>query len=295
MQNHPLNNKFCLIGACFGLGAQIPETGLAPRYLKKLGLAEKLGFAWDSMLAPSPGVLSQNNDCLEIVSEFNMNLCKIIQKSVSQKYTPVVIGGDHSIAIGTWSGITTAYNVAGNFGLIWFDAHLDAHTHKTSPSNAIHGMPIASLLGYGKDQLRNIGAPYAKISPHHLVVVGARSYEDSEHAFLKELGVKIFYMDSIKKQGIEEVIKQALQIVNSCSGGFGLSIDLDVFDPQDLPGVGSPARDGIPTKDGLKALKGLGCSPSLKAIEIAELNPNLDRDNVSTYFAMDLLKILLIQ
>lgn len=295
MKNHCSNNEFCLIGSSLGAGAQLPETKFAPFYLKEMAIDKQLGIRWDEFLeAPTP-LNPTIKDRLDIVTNFNKDLCAAVQKAILNKKKPIIIGGDHSMAIGTWSGVTTAQNATGNFGLIWIDAHLDSHTFETSPSKAIHGMPVASLLGYGPEQLINIGVPQPKLDPKHVVFIGIRSYEEKEHNLLKNLGVKIFYMDDVKSLGLETVIKQSLEIVSVCPGGFGISIDLDAFDPKEVPGVGSSEIDGIRIEEGLKALKGIAHHPNLKAIEIAELNPHLDCDDISSDFVINLLKVLLKQ
>lgn len=292
MQKHLLNNQYTLIGAALGAGAKIPETRFAPSHLKQMGIAEQLGIEWSKFLDTPPLINPSIEERLETVIHFNQDLCKVVQQTIKNQQIPLVIGGDHSIAIGTWSGVTTAHQTMGNFGLIWVDAHLDSHTYETSPSKAAHGMPVACLLGYGDKQLTSIGSSQPKLNPAHVVFIGARSYEKEEHDFLKKLNVNIFYKDDIKKHGLKTIVNQALDIVSHCSGGFGISIDLDAFDPLQVPGVGTPEPDGISTEDGLEAFKGMALHPQLKAIEIAELNPYLDKNNMSSQFAMDLLKCL---
>lgn len=293
MLKQDLTHKFCLIGASLGAGAKIPETKLAPFHLKEMALDKQLGIKWDEILESSTPHNPSIEDRLDIVTQFNKSLCSTVQKAIYDHKKPIVIGGDHSMAIGTWSGVTTAHDAIGNFGLIWIDAHLDSHTFESSPSKAVHGMPVATLLGYGPQQLVDIGSPFPKLRPNHVVFIGARSYEEEEHNLLKQLGVKIFYMDDIKEQGLESIVKQSLDIVTSCSGGFGVSIDLDAFDPQQVPGVGSPEVNGIDVTDGLHVFKGLAHHPNLKAIEVAELNPQLDRHDISSQFAIQLLESIL--
>lgn len=280
-----IQNGFSLIGAALGEGAQIPATKKSPAHLKNAGIQNILGIGWDDFLI-SPdfdGTVSKH----DLVYDFNCRLHKSVTKTLSEGRKPIVIGGDHAIAIGTWSAFWD------NMGLIWIDAHLDSHTHETSPSGAIHGMPVASLLGYGDERFQHIGRMGPKIKPNHLVFIGARSYEREEHDFLLNLGVKIIYMDDVDRMGFQGAMDAALDYLTDCAGGIGISIDLDAFDPAHIPGVGSPEPGGIHPQDGLDTLLGLAHDPRICGIEITELNPDLDPDGVSCRFATDLLTRLM--
>jgi len=197
---------------------------------------------------------------------------------VKEKLFPLIVGGDHSLAIGTWSGIISTLKAEGKFGLIWLDAHMDSHTFKTTPSNAIHGMPLACLLGKPVGGLEDLMNKCPKLNPKHVVLIGARSYEEEEESFLKQAGVKIFYMDEIKKRGLKEIMKEALALVTHQTVGFGVSFDLDVYDSEVAPGVGSPEPDGLKAEETLAALEILRKSPSLLGIEVVEYNPSRDQD-----------------
>lgn len=151
---------------------------------------------------------------------------------------PVIIGGDHSVAIGTWSGVA---RVAGEpVGLLWIDAHLDSHTPETSYSGAIHGMPLACLLGRGDKRLLNIGLAGVQVSAGHTAVLGARSYEPEELDFLKASGVRIIDSVELAQRGFADCLHEALAIVTAAPAGFGVTLDLDAIDPLLAPGVGSP-------------------------------------------------------
>lgn len=192
---------------------------------------------------------------------------------------PVVIGGDHSVAIGTWSGVARA--IAEPIGLLWIDAHLDSHTPETSYSGAIHGMPLACLLGRGDKRLLNIGLSGAQLSAAHCVVLGARSYEPEELEFLQQQGVRIIDSEEILQRGFAACLEEAGKIVAGAPAGFGVTLDLDVLDPQLAPGVGSPEPDGLGAREIRLALRQLAATSGLRALEIVEYNPDRDRDGLT--------------
>jgi len=190
---------------------------------------------------------------------------------------PVIIGGDHSCAIGTWSGV--AQQSRGSFGMLWIDAHLDCHTPESSVTGAVHGMPLACLLGRGDAAFLNLCPKLPVLDPQATCVVGVRSFEPPEQALVKKLGVKVFYMSDIERLGLAEVLRRAWKVVTAGSSGFGISIDLDAIDPCDAPGVSVPEPCGLVAAELIAALQQLPPTPALKSIEIAEFNPVFDRDN----------------
>jgi arginase len=198
----------------------------------------------------------------------------------------VVLGGDHAIAIGTWGGVARGLRRA-PFGLIWMDAHLDAHTLETTPSMNAHGMSAAVLLGHGSPEFLAVGG--GALRPEHLCYIGVRSYEAAEWALLRRLGVHIFYMDEVRGRGLAAVMADALAIVTRGTRGFGLTIDLDGFDPTDVPGVGLHVADGLRGAEAATVLRGIARDPRLKALEIVEYAPALDRDQRTARLVLDLL------
>jgi arginase len=298
--------------SCFG--AQIKGCKDGPIALKLWGLERKLkdsnlNIKWDLPLALPPPLISEkffkehpslatltthkHAQNLPLVIYHCQELYKRIQDSLSSSIFPIVIGGDHSMGIGTWSGVVDYHQCHENFGLIWIDAHLDAHTLESSPSKAFHGMPIASLLGLGEKKLSQLGSPKTKISPKHLCFIGIRSYEDEEYSLIKKLGAHIITAEEVSHHGLKKCLSQALTIVKKAKGGFGVSLDLDFFDPTVAPGVGSPEYNGISKEEGLDALKNLVIQPKLKALEISEYNPKLDKNHQTAQLVFELLKVML--
>jgi arginase len=275
-----------LIGAASGWGAQIHETEAGPHILQQLGIADHLlglgiPVGWTAMVSPMKTAeelkLSVGDSkILLLIAEHAEHLASVVKKQIQRKAFPVVLGGDHAVAIGTWSGIVNSMGAHGKFGLIWVDAHMDAHIPETSPSHAYHGMPLAVLLGKGDPSLLGIGGAFPKLSAHHVCLIDSRSYEPEEHALLKKVGVRIFYREEVEKRGIAAVFKEAIEIATTNTAGFGISIDLDAFNPCETPGVGSPEEFGIHLDDFLPALSKVGTHPNLCGLEIVEYNPSLD-------------------
>lgn len=196
---------------------------------------------------------------------------------------PVVLGGDHSCAIGTWSGIASALAARGPLGLVWIDAHMDSHTRATSESGMPHGMPLAALLGYG--EARSIAAHAAStvveghLDPRHVSLVGVRSHEPAEAGLLGRLGVRVFAQEEVDARGVGPVLADAVAIARGAGGGYGISVDLDAVDPGEAPGVGTPVAGGLSARDLVTAL-GDCCNDSrLAALEIVEYNPHRDIAN----------------
>ncbi|CAD6190596.1 unnamed protein product [Caenorhabditis auriculariae] len=200
------------------------------------------------------------------------------KEAIENKEELLVLGGDHSCAIGTWSGVSTALRPAGDLGLIWVDAHMDAHTPETSGTGNIHGMPVAHLLGFGDKSLVHVGDRMPKILPHNLCMVGIRDYESAEQEFLEKLGVRIFYADEVHRRGITDVMQEAQYLVSRNTIGYGLSIDLDGFDVRYAPAVGTPAANGINALEFVKAMLTIDLT-KLVATEIVEFLPRLDDEN----------------
>jgi len=194
---------------------------------------------------------------------------------------PLVVGGDHSCAIGTWSGVHRALAERGPIGLIWIDAHMDSHTFATTPSGKIHGMPLAALLGHGEAALTAIDGAEAKLHPAHVCLIGVRSYEAGEAALLQRLGVRVVDMEEVRRRGLAAVFDEAVAIVQQGTAGFGVSVDLDALDPEEEPGVGSPVPGGLRRSELAGALSRLRGDPAFVAMEIAEYNPRRDRGHAT--------------
>jgi arginase len=225
-----------------------------------------------------------------LVLQEDAALADAVAAAMAAKTLPVVIGGDHSIAVGTWGGVARGLDHA-PFGLIWFDAHLDAHTMETSPSLNPHGMSAAVLLGHGAPEFLRIGG--SVVRPENFCYIGARSFEEGEHALLQRLGVRIVYMDEIHGRGLKTVVDDAVAIATAGTSGFGITIDLDGFEPEDAPGIGLKTPDGLRRDEMIPVLAGLAGRPDLVGIEIVEYIPEFDIDLRTATLTRDLLLALL--
>lgn len=269
-----------IIGAASGLGAQDRGCGDGPvafhRSLAGQQLARHPRLDWGGLLFAArdePAMPTAS------IAELCRHLALEVERAMVEGVFPLVIGGDHSVAIGTWGGV--AHFAAAPVGLLWIDAHLDSHTPQTSHSGAIHGMPLACLLGRGDQRLLNIGLRGAQVCAAHTVVLGPRSYEEEELAFLTAQGVRILGAEDISRRGFADCLDEAAAIVSSAPSGFGVTLDLDAIDPHLAPGVGSPEPDGMETCQVMAALRRLSGLPGLRAVEIVEYNPDRDRHGMT--------------
>lgn len=286
-----------LIGAASGWGAGVRETEDGPDALCELGLVEwlrKAGLAarWTKMVRAEGQrtlPMSGPNEIFQAVVHHAARLSSAVAGELMRGRFPVVIGGDHSVAMGTWSGVARALGGT-PLGLVWFDAHLDAHTVETTPSMNPHGMPAAALLGHGDRRFLEVAG--GVLRPEHLCFVGARSYEEGELALLRRLGVRIFFMEEVRRRGLAAVVEEASEIAAAAPGGFGVTLDLDGLDPADAPAVGLPTPDGLRAVELRSALSSLGCLPGFLAAEVVEYVPQLDKARRTAFLVGDLLLAL---
>lgn len=206
---------------------------------------------------------------------------------------PVVIGGDHSCAIGTWTGIAAAHRQP--LGLLWIDAHLDAHTPDSSASQRLHGMPLAVLLGEGDAAFTQMGPLTPVIDPRYCAVIGVRSYEEEEPARLARLGVRFYTREEIERRGLPAVMREAWRQVAAAPGGFGVSLDLDVLDPMLAPGVSVPETGGLHPGRLARLLAQQPLKQRLRGLEIVELNPRRDPQGQTLRLLPRLMTALLLR
>ena len=198
---------------------------------------------------------------------------------LSKRNQPFIFfSGDHSSAMGIWKGVMTAFLPDRRCGLIWIDAHMDAHTFTTSPSGNLHGMPLAALLGENDDKLQRLYREGPTLRPEHVALFGIRSFEAAEKRLLQRLGVRYFVMRELSSaEAFKHHLCQAITLICDSADGYGISIDLDAVDPKDAPAVGSPEPDGIPGRLLCESLAELNGDPRLIGLEIAEFSPIYDR------------------
>ena len=204
--------------------------------------------------------------------------------------TPLVLGGDHSIAVGSVAGVSESFRRQGKqIGLIWFDAHADFNTPDISPSGNVHGMPMAAIMGYGPTELTHIFGFSPKVQPEHTVMIGIREVDREERELVKKSGVRVFTMKDIDRRGIGAVMDDALSIVTNGTDGFAATLDADFLDPYESPGVATPVRGGADYREAHLAMEMLADTKKMVSFEITEINPILDEHNKTAHFGMELI------
>jgi arginase len=205
---------------------------------------------------------------------------------------PVILGGDHSIAIATFSGVASHFQESEqDLGLIWFDAHADINTPKTSPSGNIHGMPLSILLGEGPEELVNIGGFAPKLKPQFLAHVGGRDLDAGERMRVEQLGLRhnFFTMSDIDKRGMMACVENAIAIASQAEGGYAVTLDIDMIDPTFAPGSGTLVRGGATYREAHLALELIAEHGGMRSFEIVEVNPLLDQSNITVELACELV------
>lgn len=278
-----------LIGYACGDGAENKDTEFGPIFCEQNDLSKSLNSiditsSWNNS-ATSNKKLSPEISILEA----NIKLSNNVKQSLKNNNFPITIGGDHSMAIGTWHGVITQLNAAKKFGLLWVDAHMDAHTINSSPSKNIHGMPLAFLLGKASGLFAEELLPEQLLSTENTVLFGIRSYEEEEKSLLEKLNIRIYFMDEINKRGVITCWQEAIKQAQEAPKGYGLTIDIDAIDPTDAPGTGTIEPNGLLAKDLLQLLSNSSLSNKLSALEIAEFNPSLDNENKTYQLIKDII------
>ena len=218
-------------------------------------------------------------------------LSMAVERIIERRRFPLILGGDHSIAIGTISGVAAhCRKKKKRLGLLWVDAHSDIHVPKTSPSGNIHGMPLAALFGLGPKELSGVGGPGSKLDPSRVALVGIRSLEDGERKHLAELGIRVYTMSEIDRDGIHAVMSDALARVTDGTDCLHVSFDLDAVDPTLAPGVGTPVKGGLDYREAHTIMELIAASKRMTSLEVVEVNPILDERNRSAALAVELLE-----
>jgi ornithine--oxo-acid transaminase len=262
-----------IVGVASGLGAESLGCGDGPVRLRLAGVdahlaARGLTINWGEILFPDA---APDESTAEAVCRLCIRLARTVSGTLRSGALPLVFGGDHSCAMGTWRGVAEA--AGGPVGLLWIDAHLDAHTPDSSHTGRLHGMPLAALLGQGGDQL---GVERAVLAPEHVCVIGVRSFEPEEAALLAALGVRVYPMREIARRGLQAVLDEAIARVRRGTVGYGVTLDLDAIDPADAPGVTTPIARGLRAAALVPALEALVRDAPPLAVEIVEFDPHRD-------------------
>lgn len=293
-----MGKNISILGVSMDLGQSRRGVNMGPDAIRYAGIVERLEkighFVVDNgnITVYNNNInnsLSTNLKNLDAVLQTNIDLQKQVNNIIKNQAFPLILGGDHSIAIGTLAGLAQNYS---NLGVIWFDAHGDLNLPDTSPSGNIHGMPLAISLGYGHPALVNIGGKAPKVKPENVVMIGIRDLDDGEKELINQIGLKVYTMHEIDKLGMNQVILETIDYLKK-TDGIHLSLDLDGLDPLDCPGVGTPVNGGISYRESHLAMEMLADTKLITSAEFVEVNPILDDRNKTAKVAVDLIGSLL--
>jgi arginase len=217
-------------------------------------------------------------------------LAALVSQALSRGSVPLVLGGDHSVAVGTAGGVSQYFCRRNQTaGLIWLDAHADMNTPESSPSGNIHGMPLACLVGMGPPELVDLAGYRPKVAPQNAVIVGLRDVDQTEKGWVRASGVHAFTMRDIDERGLRAVMEEAIGLASEGTAGFHLSLDMDFIDPQDAPGVGTPVRGGATYREAHLAMEMICDSQRMLPLEVVEVNPVIDEGNRTADLAVELV------
>jgi arginase len=289
-----------VLGVPMDLGSGRRGVDMGPSAIRIAGVADRLKELGHKVVDDGDVVI-KNMEELKVGNERARYLAEIARASgilarkvdriMSLGHFPLVLGGDHSIAVGTVSGIAAFAKRQGQkVGLLWIDAHGDINTPETSPSGNIHGMPLAALLGFGAGELTAVAGVFPKVDPGNVALVGIRSLDTGEKNRLKETGVQVHTMSDIDRHGVHRVMKKALARVTEGTDFVHVSFDLDAVDPTVAPGVGTPVKGGLDYREAHLIMEVIADAGVMTSLEMVEVNPILDQGNASAAFAVELVQ-----
>ena len=286
--------EIAVIGATLDLGQGRRGVDMGPSAIRYAGLEERLvGLGYvvrdegnvETAVAEATALRDERARFLPEIHD----TCELIAARVAEATTrgalPLVLGGDHSVALGTLGGMASVH---GPGGVLWIDAHSDINTPETSPSGNVHGMALAAALGLAGPGFESDAWPLPAVDRKRVALVGTRLLDDGERRLLREAGVRVFTMSEIDRIGIERAIRESLDRISG--GGFvHVSFDMDVLDPDVAPGVGTPVRGGLTYREAHLAMELVAESGSARSLEVVEVNPILDRENTTAATAVELV------
>jgi arginase len=291
-----------IIGVPLDLGQQRRGVDMGPSALRAAGLQAKLealGYQVTDRgnVAVAVAETKDRGDkrarfLAEIAKSAEIT-AKCVQEALAHGATPVVLGGDHSVAAGTVAGVANYFRAHQNpqkrIGLIWMDAHSDINTPETSPSGNVHGMPVAALLGMEPGALRDLLSWSPKVLPKNTVLIGIRDVDETERENIRQAGVTVYTMRDIDELGLRTVMERAIPIAAEGTAGYHVSVDMDWVDPEDAPGVGTAVRGGATYREAHLAMEILADHGGMLSFELVEVNPILDEHNRTAELAVQLL------
>lgn len=290
--------KIRVIGVPLDLGQTRRGVDMGPSAVRVAGLEarlEQLGHKVEDAGNVAVAIAEQKkegNPNAKYIREITSTCQKeaeLVIKTLEAGEIPIVIGGDHSVAAGTVSGVSEFYRRRGEkVGLIWIDAHGDINTPETSPSGNVHGMPLAAIMGLGPAELVNLFGFTPKIAPENCVLIGIRDVDATERANIRRAGIEFFTMRDIDERGMRTVMEEALRMAGRGTAGYHVSLDMDWIDPEDAPGVGTPVRGGATYREAHLAMEIIADHARMTSFEIVEVNPVIDEHNRTAALAVEL-------
>ena len=290
--------KIRVIGVPLDLGQSRRGVDMGPSAVRVAGLEarlEALGFVVEdagNIAVAIPEQKKEGHPNAKYLKEITATCTKhaeLVLKTLEAGKTPLVLGGDHSVAVGTVSGVSEFYRRQNQkLGLLWIDAHADINTPESSPSGNVHGMPLAAIMGLGPPELANIFGFSPKISPENCVLVGVRDIDAAEKENVRKAGIEVYTMRDIDERGMRTVIEEALRAAGRGTAGYHVSLDMDWVDPEDAPGVGTPVRGGATYREAHLAMEIIADHGRLTSFEIVEVNPVIDERNQTANLAVEL-------
>ena len=286
--------QVAIIGAPLDLGQGRRGVDMGPSAIRYAGLEERLtslGYVvrdHGNVEAAVPEATAMRDESARFLPEIKETCERVAAKVVEEVETgaiPLVLGGDHSVALGTLGGLAAA---RGPGGVLWIDAHSDINTPETSPSGNVHGMPLAAVLALAGDGFASESWPLPAVLARRVVLLGLREADEGERVLLREAGIRVFTMSEIDRIGVERAVREALDRVSG-TGFVHVSLDMDVLDPELAPGVGTPVRGGLTYREAHLLLELVAESEIVGSLEVVEVNPILDRENTTALTAVELI------
>jgi arginase len=287
-----------VIGVPLDLGAARRGVDMGPSAVRVAGLEarlEALGHVVEDAGNIAVAIAEQKKEgaahakYLKEITATCTKHAELVLRTLDSGRIPLVLGGDHSVAAGTVSGVAEFYRRKNEkIGLIWIDAHGDINTPDTSPSGNVHGMPLAAIMGLGPPELGNIFGFSPKIAAENCVLVGIRDIDETERENIRKSGIEYFTMRDIDERGMRSVIEEALRIAGRETAGYHVSLDMDWIDPEDAPGVGTPVRGGATYREAHLAMEIIADHGRMLSFEIVEVNPVIDEHNRTAVLAVEL-------
>lgn len=284
-----------IIGVPIDLGADRRGVDMGPSAIRYAGLHGRLKeLGWkvedigniDVPIAETRVIQDTRLKYLPEIVEVNQRLYQAVAQAINEGVIPLVIGGDHSLGIGSLAGCAASGK---QFGVIWFDTHGDYNSLDTTRSGNIHGMPLAVANGIGVQELTGVGGSQLKIKEENTVIIGARDFDKEERAMIHKSKITVFTMSDIDRLGMEEVVRRGIEIANRGMDGIHISFDLDVIDPTEAPGVGTPVPGGMTYREAHLAMEMIADCACLLSMDVVEVNPILDMHNKTAELAVGLI------